>query len=69
MAVQQSQANEQLEALCTEIAEAHKALAEMAAKHDSARKACVQLRMQTLTDNRTLSLMPLKFGVCRQKLK
>ncbi len=36
MAVQQSQANEQLEALHTENAEAHKALAEMAAECDSA---------------------------------
>ncbi len=36
MAIQRSQANEQLEALHTDIAEAHKALADMAAERDSA---------------------------------
>ena len=50
MAVQQSETNEQLEALRTANEEAHKALTEMAAERDSTRKACVQLQMQTLTD-------------------
>ncbi len=50
MAVQQSETNEQLEALRTANEGAHKAIAEMAAKRDSAWKACVKLQMQTLTD-------------------
>ncbi len=50
MALQQSKTNEELEALRAENAAAHKALAEVAAKRDIARKACVQLRMQTLMD-------------------
>ncbi len=50
MAVQHSETNEQLEALRAENAAAHKALAEVTAERDSARKACVQLRMQTVTD-------------------
>ena len=50
MAVQQSETNEQLEALHAENAAAHKALTEVATERDSARKACVQLWMQTLTD-------------------
>ncbi len=50
MAVQQSEINEQLEALRTANKAAHKAIAELAAERDRARKACVQLRMQTLMD-------------------
>ncbi len=50
MAVQQSKTNEQLEALRTANEAAHKAIAELAAERDSARKACVQLRMHTITD-------------------
>ncbi len=50
MAVQQSETNEQLEAIHTANKAAHKAIAELAAERDSARKACVQLWMQTLTD-------------------
>ncbi len=56
IAVQQSQTNEQLEALCTANEEAHQALAEMTAERDRARKACVQLRMQTLTDKAKLDV-------------
>ncbi len=50
MAVQQSETNGQLEALRAANEEAHKALAQVAAECDSARKACMQLQMQTLTD-------------------
>ncbi len=50
MAVQQWETKEQLEALRAENVAAHKALAEMTADHDSTRKACVQLRMDTLTE-------------------
>ncbi len=50
MAVQQSETNEQLEALRTANKAAHEAIAELAAERDSAQKACVQLRMQTLMD-------------------
>ncbi len=50
MAVQQSETNKQLEALRAENAAAHKALTEVSAERDSTRKACVQLRMHTLTD-------------------
>ncbi len=58
MAVQQSKTNEQLEALSTANEEAHKAITEMAAEHDSTRKAYVQLRMQTLTDKAKLDAGP-----------
>ncbi len=50
MAVQQSETNDQLEALHTANEAAHKAIVELSAKRDSTRKACVQLRMQTITD-------------------
>ena len=48
MAVQQSQTNEQLKALLPENAEVHKAIAQLAAERDSARKAQGQLQFQTL---------------------
>ncbi len=54
MAVQQSQTNEQLEALRTENAEAHTAITQLAAERDSARKAYVQLQMQTLKERAKL---------------
>ncbi len=46
----QFEANEQLEALCTANKAAHEAIAELAAERDSVRKACVQLRLETLTE-------------------
>ncbi len=49
MAVQQSQANEQLEALHTENTELHKAITQLAEERDRARKAYVQLQLQTLS--------------------
>ena len=71
MAVQQSKTNEQLEALRTANEEAHKAIAEMAAEQESARKAYVQLQMQTQKDKAKMDAewMPFEFGVCRQKLR
>ncbi len=50
MAVQQSETNEQLEALRTANKAAHEAITELAAERDSAQKACVQLRLETLTE-------------------
>ncbi len=50
MAVQQSEVNEQLEALRAENVAAHKALEEITTDRDSTRKAYVQLRMDTLTE-------------------
>ncbi len=50
MAVQQSETNEQLEALRAENVVAHQALEEMTADRDSTRKAYVQLRMDTLME-------------------
>ncbi len=50
LAVQQSEVNEQLEALRAENVVTHKALEEMTADRDSTRKAHVQLRMEALTE-------------------
>ncbi len=50
MAVQQSEAIEQLEALRAENVAAHKAIQEITADRDSTRKAYVQLRMDALTE-------------------
>ncbi len=50
MAVQQSEVNEQLEALRAENVAAHKALEEITTDRDSTRKAYVQLRMDALTE-------------------
>ncbi len=63
MAVQQSETNEQLEALHTANEEAHKAIAEMAAKRDSARKAYVQLQMQMLKDKAKMDAGSNALGV------
>ncbi len=60
MAVQQTEVNEQLEALRAENAAAHKALEEITADCDSTRKTYVQLRLDALTEkaNRTLRPAP-----------
>ncbi len=50
MAVQQSEVNEQLEALHAENIAAHQALAEMTADRDNTRKTYVQLRLDTLME-------------------
>ncbi len=50
IAVQQSQTNEQLEALHADIEEAHKALAQVVAELDRSRKDYVHLQMQRLKD-------------------
>ncbi len=50
MAVQQSEVNEQLEALRADNVAAHEALEEITADRDSTRKAFVQLRMDALTE-------------------
>ncbi len=54
MATQQSLTNEQLEALCAENADLHKAVERLAGKRDSARRANVQLQLQSLTGKATL---------------
>ena len=63
MAVQQSETNEQLEALCTENEETHKALAQVAAERDSARKAYVLLQMQMLKERAKLDAESNTLGV------
>ncbi len=50
IAVRQDQANERLEALQADNKEAHRALAQVAAERDRARKNYVDLQMQTLQD-------------------
>ena len=50
MAVQQSEVNEQLEALRADIVAVHQALEEVTADRDSLRKAHVQLRTDALTE-------------------
>ncbi len=63
MALPQSQTNEQLEALHTENAVAHKAITQVAAERDSTRKAYVQLQMQTLKESAKLDAESTTLGV------
>ncbi len=63
MAVQQSETNEQLEVLHTANEEAHNPLTEMAAERDRARKAYVQLQMQTLKEKAKLDAESNTLGV------
>ncbi len=50
MAVQQSEINEQLEALCADNAAVHQALEEVTVERDNLRRSHVQLRAETLTE-------------------
>ncbi len=54
IAVQQSQSNEQLEALCTERMQRHMRLSLSFAEHGGAQKGCVWLQMQTLKERAKL---------------
>ena len=54
MAVQQSQTNEQLEALRAENAKLHTAIEQLAGERDCARQANMQLQLQSLNEKATL---------------
>ncbi len=55
MTVQQSWTNEQLEALRAENTQLHKAIGQLAGECDHARRANVQLQLQSLTDKAVLN--------------
>ncbi len=64
MAVQQSQTNEQLEALCAEGNKLRKAIQKVAAEREGARQVNLKLRMQSLGDK---AKSATEFGVLRAR--